>query len=45
MSTNNFSGYTYTQSVLQNGQVVGSSHQESTIPLFYTTTGQLDCTR
>ncbi|SEK46419.1 hypothetical protein SAMN04488505_101248 [Chitinophaga rupis] len=45
VSANNFSGYTYTQSILQNGQVVGNSHQQSTIPLFYTATGQLDCTR
>jgi hypothetical protein len=45
VSANNFSGYTYTQSTLQNGQVAVVANQQSTIPLFYTANGQLDCTR
>lgn len=45
LSANNFSAYTYNQSTLQNGQVVATAHQQSSIPLFYTAAGQLDCTR
>jgi|GEM_PF-2056482 len=45
LSANNFTGYSYKENVFQNGKIVSVNTQQTNITLYYTTNGQLDCTR